>query len=108
MIFWRDVAVLSAFAIVTLGVSALIVRSYHNSPSEPLGYLHGTVLSYAVVITEEGGTRGFFDLSLDRGEDLRVRATGQLVPGDRVCVRAVRRGKLVEGHLVPLDRCAAP
>lgn len=108
MIFWRDVAPLGAAAVAAVGLAVLSIRANHQPPSEPLGYLRGTVLSYAVQVSEAGGTRGFLDLRLDGGEQLRVPAAGLLVPGNRACVRAGKRGNRIEGHLVPPDRCGEP
>jgi hypothetical protein len=54
-----------------------------------------------------GGTRGRFEVQLDRGGVMRLPASGGLVPGVRVCVRAVQRGEVIEGMLVAMDRCSA-
>lgn len=106
MNFRRDILAIGVAAVVTAGLGALMILPNIYPVREPLGYLAGTVQSYEFHVRKIG-TDGFFDVTLDRGERLRVRATGDLVPGDRTCVRAVRRGDRVEGYLVPLAKCEA-
>lgn len=75
---------------------------------EPLGYVPGSIRSFEVSVTKYGGTTGLFNVRLDQGAELKVTAGdgyATLVPGDRVCIRATRRGELVEGDLVSMGRC---
>lgn len=72
------------------------------------GDLSGTILSYEVRVSKYGGTWGSFAVWLDREEALRVAAQDGPVPGDRVCIRAVQRGDMVEGFLVAMERCSSP
>lgn len=106
MTFWRDRLGLGLAAVVAAGLAALTIVPVLYPAGEPLGYLGGTVLSYEVRVSKLGGTTGTFNLRLDGGEVLQVAATKLLVPGKRVCVRASRRGTMIEGVLVSADHCA--
>jgi hypothetical protein len=66
-----------------------------------------TILSFEVRTTKYGGTRGRFAVHLDRGEVIRVSASGGLAPGERVRIRGVQWGGVIEGVLVAMDRCFA-
>ncbi|WP_146037978.1 hypothetical protein [Tabrizicola aquatica] len=95
-------------AAATLVLAALFILPAVYPPRQPLGYVAGTILSYAVRVTTYGGARSSFEVRLDRGETSTVAAAGPArVPGVRVCSRAVQRGHLGLGHL-PGDRCAGP
>jgi hypothetical protein len=104
MIFWRDILAIGVATVVTAGLGALVIIPNVYPVQEPLGYLAGTVQSYEFRVGKISA-RGYFDVKLDRGETMRVRSSGESVPGDRICVRAVRRGDLVEGYLVPMAKC---
>lgn len=104
MIFWRDTLAIGLAIVVTAGLGALMIVPNIYPVPKPLGYVPGTVRSYEFRVSKLSA-RGFFEVSLDRGETLRVRSSGEPVPGDRICVRAVRRGDLVEGYLVPMAKC---
>jgi hypothetical protein len=110
VIFWRDHLAIGAAAIATAVLAALVVVPAFYPKREPLGYLPGTILSYEFRVTKLG-TRGIFDVRLDRGDKITLTAGGAaaaMVPGDRVCIRALQRGDLVQGYMVPMDRCAGP
>jgi hypothetical protein len=100
----RDVLALGVAALATAGLGALVIVPNVYPLREPLGYLPGTVLAYEFRVTKLS-TGGVFDIRLDMGETLRVPATDGVGPGDRVCLRAVRRGDLIQGTLVALERC---
>ena len=104
MIPWRDVMALGVAAVATAGLGALVIMPNVYPAREPLGYLAGTALSYEFRVGKLGA-RGLLEVQLDRGEVLRVRSSGDVVPGDRVCVRAVQRGEVIEGTLAAMNHC---
>lgn len=106
MIFWKDVLAWATAAVATAGLGAIVILPAVYPAREVLGYLPGVVQSYELFVGPVSA-RGFLDVRLDNGSDMRVRAAAALAPGEKVCVRAVRRGTLIEGHLVPMDRCAS-
>ena len=104
----RDGLAIGVAALATAALGAFFIFPAVYPTHTPLGYLPGQILSYEVSVTKLGGTRGIFAVRLDRGETVRVKAEDTLVPGDRVCVRAVQRGDLIQGFLVPAARCNIP
>lgn len=107
MVLWRDILALGGAVAVTAAMGAVFILPAVYPQAERLGYLSGTVGHYEVTVTKYGGTRGTFEVRLDQGAVVRVAAQESLVPGARVCVRAVQRGARVEGHLVAMERCPA-
>jgi hypothetical protein len=105
MIPRRDILALGVAAVATAGLGALVILPNVYPAREPLGYLPGTALSYEIRVGKVS-TRRLLDVKLDRGEVVRGGAAGGVVPGDRVCVRAMRRGDLVDGHLVQMAQCS--
>jgi hypothetical protein len=81
----------------------VILPNVYPTP-EPLGYQAGTARSYEFRVGPLRA-RGLLEVQLDRGEVFRVRSSGDVVPGDRVCVRAVQRGEVIKGTLVAMNRC---
>jgi hypothetical protein len=106
MISGRDTVALGVAALAVAVLGGLFILPAVYPPRVAIGYVEGTILSYEVRTTMYRGTRGRFELRLDRGEVIRVDARDGLVPGDRVCVRAVQRSEVIEGMLVAPDRCA--
>jgi hypothetical protein len=107
MIFARDAFALGVAAIAVAALGGIFILPAVYPTRLPIGYVAGAILSYGVQTTKYGGTRGWFDVQLDRGEVMRVPALGGLVPADRVCIRGVQRGEVIEGGLVAMDRCLA-
>lgn len=105
MIFWRDIVALGVGAVATAALGAMVILPNVYPKREPLGYVRGTILDYEFRVGKLSAG-GVFDVRLDRGEAMRVGAQDSLVPGDRVCIQAVRRGTLIEGFLVPMERCS--
>ena len=105
MIQWRDLLAIGVAGLATASVAALWIVPAVYPTHESLGYQTGTVLSYEFRV-DSYRARGMLEVQLDRGETVRVPAEVALVPGDRACIRALRRGDLVEGWVVPLDRCS--
>jgi hypothetical protein len=107
MIFWKDVLALGTAVAVTAALGGIFIYRGVHVRSEPLGYLTGEITSYGLTVTRLGAHR-YFHLRLDDGRSARVGA-GQsdatMVPGDRVCLHAWQSGEVVEGWLVPMDRC---
>ncbi len=108
MNFARDALALGVAAVAVAVPGGLFILPAIYPTRLPIGYVAGTILSYEVRTTMYGGTRGRFEVQLDRGEEVRVPASGELVPGARVCIRAVQRGEVIEGFLVAMHRCSAP
>lgn len=104
MIFWRDVMAIGVAAGATAALGAWFILPNIYPAREPLGYVAGTIQSYEIRVGKLSA-RGTFDVRLDRGEMVRVIASDVLPPGERVCLRASRRGELVEGDLVPMKHC---
>lgn len=105
MVWWRDVLAISVAAVAVAGLGALVILPNVYPAREPLGYQPGTALSYEFRVSTLSA-KGVLEVQLDRGEVLRVRSSGVVVPGDRVCVRAMRRGDLIEGYLVQMAQCS--
>ncbi len=105
MIVWRDLLAIGLAVLVAAALGALVILPQVYPKREALGYLPGRAQSYEFVA---GKLRsgGFLNVVLDRGETIRLRSSGDTVSGDRVCVRATRRGTLIEGYLVAMERCA--
>lgn len=101
---WRDVLAVGLAVLVAAALGALVILPQVYPKREVLGYLAGTAQSYEFRATKLR-SGGFLDVTLDRGETIRLRASGDIVPGDRICVRATLRGSLIEGYLVAMDRC---
>lgn len=106
--FARDTLALGAAAVAVATLGGIFILPAVYPTRVPIGYVAGTIRSYEVRTAKYGGTGGRFEVQMDRGEVMRVPARDGLVPGDRVCVRAVQRGDVVEGMLVAVDRCSAP
>ena len=105
MIVWRDVLAIGLAVLVAAALGAQVILPQVYPKREALGYLPGTAQSdeFAAGKLSSGG---FLNVMLDRGETIRLRSSGDTVSGDRVCVRATRRGTLTEGYLVAMERCA--
>lgn len=110
MYFWKNVLAWVTAIVATAALAAPFIWRGTMVEVEPLGYVPAKVVSYEIVVGKAGARR-FFDLQLEDDRTLRVLA-GQwdavLVPGDMACVRMRREGTLLQGFLVPLDRCASP
>jgi hypothetical protein len=106
MIFWKDVLARATAAVATAGLGAIVILPAVYPAREAVGYLPGVVQSYELRVGSVSA-QGFLAVRLDQGTDMRVRAAAALAPGEKVCVRAVRRGSLIDGHLVPMDRCTS-
>lgn len=104
VIAWRDVPAIGLAALVVAALGALVILPQVYPKRELLGYLAGTAQSYEFRATKLG-SGGYLDVTLDRGETIRLQSSGEIVPRDRVCVRATRRGSLIEGYLVAMERC---
>jgi hypothetical protein len=107
---WRDYLAIAVAAVATAGLAAAVIIPAVYPEREALGYLPGTILSYEFRVTKLG-TQGLFDVRLDRGDELALTVgsmAAELFPGDRVCIRAMQRGDLVQGYIVPMDRCSVP
>ena len=107
MITARDAFALGVAAVAVAALGGLFILPAVYPTRVQIGYVAGTILSYEVRTTKYGGTRGSFNVQLDRGEVMRLPARNELVPGDRACIRAVQRGELIEGMLVAMERCSA-
>jgi hypothetical protein len=103
-----DILALAFAAIVTAGLAAFTILPGSYPPRAPLGDVPGTVEAYALRVTKLGGTRGLLRVRLDRGEAIKVQDTGGQIPANRVCIRAVKRGDLIEGYVVDMSRCQTP
>lgn len=98
---------LGVAAVVIALLGGLFILPAVYPPRVAMGYVGGTILAYGVQTTKYGGTHGWFEVKLDRGEVIHVSARDGLVPGDRACIRAVQRGGGIEGMLVAMERCSA-
>jgi len=92
----------AALATAALGAWFILPNVY--PARERLGFVAGTIQSYDIRVGKLSTSRTF-NVRLDGGEIVRVPATEVLSPGERVCLRASRRGNLVEGRLAAKAHC---
>lgn len=95
---------ISLAVLVAAALGALVILPQVYPKREALGYLPGTAQSdeFAAGKLSSGG---FLNVMLT-GRDDPAAVSGDTVSGDRVCARATRRGTLIEGYLVAMERCA--
>lgn len=89
--------------VATAALSALVILPQVYSKREALRCPAGAALAYEFR-ARKLGSGGLLDVELDWGETIRRRSERVREPGDRICVRATRRGTLIEGYLVAMER----
>jgi hypothetical protein len=107
MIFAQDALALGVAAVAVAALGGFSSCPQSIRPGSRPGLWRGRSFLSTSGQPNTGGARGRFEVHLDPSEVIRVSASGGLAPGERVCIRGVQWGGVIEGVLVAMDRCFA-